>query len=245
MNNITNNKFSVYGNYKKSNKGPNFKAKLAIKGISLEGLDRYIQESEGYLSRQNIPRITEEGLCGFYRAMEYLKNLPDDIVLMFDGIYNKCLNNGLEKYPNGTYMITNNSFFNRIYSFLIKDFGFIGRVSDKEAYEFAQGAHGGKTYAEIFNEFKNDIMLDGTKEPEKLLNEAKKTAKRPHKGEIDFHKIKRERTMPVGYRYADGKVQAPVGTDMSTLNVPPGTRLYYGPGDSRNGTTVKPNWPDD
>lgn len=40
----------------------------------------------------------------------------------------------------------------------------------------------------------------------------------------------------VGSKNFDDTVNAPTGTDMSTLDVPTGTRLYYGGGDLRNGT---------
>ena len=84
-------------------------------------------------------------------------------------------------------------------------------------------------------------MLDGTKNSEELLSEAQKLSKRPHSTEAIALTKEVKRVMPVGYRYPDGKVQAPVGTNLSTLNVPPGTRLYYGPGDMRNGEVVRPN----
>ena len=63
---------------------------------------------------------------------------------------------------------------------------------------------------------------------------------------IDISKATKKSNAIVGSKNFDGTVNAPVGTDKSTLDAPTGTRLYYGAGDLRNGSYyVNPNDIDD
>jgi len=168
MNNIQNYRnANVNLNYGKVSKSPNFKAKFGIKGISTETLEDFLKSHYCKTNACSVPDITQGKLYEFKRMLEFVKNLPDDIVLMFDKDFQQITNLKNEltctiKEPE--IVVTGNKFFDSMIMFMDKA-GFSGRWNEnleEESLLFLNKNEGRKTYKELFDTFKKDIFADDT-----------------------------------------------------------------------------------